>query len=91
MRRHVSRVGRFGKDDNVSIPVATDEHESLFPLIKGEDAEELGIAEALDDLKILMSFPTETAIDLLILQFMYMQQIPEYPGRQNRRIPGQGK
>lgn len=66
MRRHVI-IGRFGSKDNVSIPIAKDEHETLFPLVVGENSLNFGIADILSDLKKLKVFPSEIAVDLMIL------------------------
>lgn len=66
MKRHVI-IGRFGSKDNVAIPIAKDEHETLFPLVVSEKSLNFGIADILSDLKKLKIFPSEIAVDLMIL------------------------
>ena len=66
MRRHVI-IGRYGSKDNVAIPVAKDESETLFPLVIGEKTLNFGLASILADLQKLKVFPSEVGIDLMIL------------------------
>ncbi|MBN8789782.1 MAG: hypothetical protein J0I84_22100 [Terrimonas sp.] len=66
MRRHVI-IGRFGTKDNVVVPVARDEHETLFPLVIGENSLNFGLSDVLSNLKKLKVFPSEVAVDLMIL------------------------
>jgi hypothetical protein len=66
MRRHVI-IGRFGSKDNVVVPVARDERKTVFPLVVGENSLNFGLSDILLDLKRLKVFPSEVAIDLMIL------------------------
>lgn len=66
MRRHVI-IGRFGAKDNVAVPLASDEHETLFPLVIGENSLNFGLSDVLSNLKKLKVFPSEVAVDLMIL------------------------
>ena len=67
MRRHVI-IGRFGSKDKVPIPTANDEYETFFPLVTGNNKSlNFGIAEIISNLKNLKVFPSETAVDLLVL------------------------
>ena len=66
MRRHVI-IGRFGTKDNVAVPIARDEHETLFPLVIGENSLNFGLSDILSNLKKMKVFPSEIAVDLMIL------------------------
>lgn len=66
MRRHVV-IGRLGPKDTVLIPIAKDEHETLFPLITGEKTLNYGISDVLATLKKQKVYPSEVALDLIIL------------------------
>jgi len=66
MRRHVL-VGRLGPGDRINIPTAGDEVLSKLDLVASEKRLDHGIGRALDDLNALGLFPTEVAVDLLIL------------------------
>ena len=59
-------VGRFGPDDQISIPSATDEQVTQLDLVAGETLNH-GIGGALTSLKQLGVFPSEIGLDLLIV------------------------
>lgn len=66
MNRHLI-VGRFGPDDQIHIPSATDEQVTQLDLVAGEKSLNYGIGGALTSLKHLGVFPTEIGVDLLIV------------------------
>lgn len=66
MMRHLI-AGRFGPDDLIHIPSATDEQVTLLELVSGENSLDHGIDGALTSLKNLNVFPTEIGLDLLIV------------------------
>jgi hypothetical protein len=66
VKRHVI-IGRFGAKDSVVVSVARDERATLFPLVIGEDSLNFGLSDILSNLKKLKIFPSEVAVDLMIL------------------------
>ncbi|MDP1773943.1 MAG: Qat anti-phage system QueC-like protein QatC [Methylobacter sp.] len=66
MNRHLI-VGRFGPDDQIPIPSATDEQMTRLELVSGKKSLDHGIDEALTILKRLGVFPSEIGLDLLIV------------------------
>lgn len=66
MNRHLI-VGRFGPDDLISIPRATDEQVTQLDLVAGERSLNHGIGGALTSLKNVGVYPTEIGLDLLIV------------------------
>lgn len=60
-------VGRFGPDDQIHIPSATDEQVTQLDLVAGERMLNHGIGGALTYLKQLGVFPSEMGLDLLIV------------------------
>ena len=60
-------AGRFGPDDQIEIPNATDEQVTHLQLVAGEKFLSHGIGGALTSLKTLGVFPSEIGLDLLIL------------------------
>lgn len=60
-------AGRFGPDDQVEIPNATDEQVTHLQLVAGEKSLDHGIGGALTSLKALGVFPSEIGLDLLVL------------------------
>lgn len=66
MNRHLI-VGRFGPDDHIQIPSATDEQVTRLELVAGEKSLGHGIGGALTSLNHLGVFPSEIGLDLLIL------------------------
>ncbi len=60
-------VGRFGPDDQISIPSATDEQMTQLDLVAGEKSLNHGIGGALNSLRQLGVFPSEIGLDLLIV------------------------
>ena len=66
MNRHLL-VGRYGPDDQLSIPSAADEQMTDLQLIAGEKSLGYGIGGALTSLKALGVRPTEIGLDLLVL------------------------
>lgn len=60
-------AGRFGPDDQIEIPSATDEQVTHLQLVAGEKSLDHGIGGALTSLKALGVFPSEVGLDLLIL------------------------
>lgn len=60
-------AGRFGPDDQVEIPNATDEQVTYLQLVAGEKSLDHGIGGALTSLKALGVFPSEIGLDLLVL------------------------
>lgn len=66
MRRHVL-IGRMGPDDNLAIPVASDEVATELQLVASNKRFDHGIGQALDSLPKLGVFPTEIGLDLLML------------------------
>jgi hypothetical protein len=66
MRQHVI-IGRFGPGDRLAIPTATGEVATRLDLVASEKVLGNGIGAALSDSKKLRVFPTEMALDLLVL------------------------
>ncbi|MBD9357289.1 Qat anti-phage system QueC-like protein QatC [Methylomonas albis] len=66
MMRHLI-AGRFGPDDQIHIPNATDEQVTRLELVAGEKSLDHGIDGALTSLKNLNVFPSEIGLDLLIV------------------------
>ena len=66
MNRHLL-VGRYGPDDQISIPSASDEQVTDLQLVAGEKSLDHGIGGALTSLKALGVHPTEIGLDLLVL------------------------
>lgn len=66
MNRHLI-VGRFGPDDQIHIPSATDEQVTQLELVAGKRSLNYGIGGALTSLKNLGVFPSEIGLDLLIV------------------------
>lgn len=66
MRRHLL-VGRYGPDDQIAIPSASDEQVTDLQLVVGEKTLSHGIGGALTDLKGLGIRPSEIGLDLLVL------------------------
>jgi hypothetical protein len=66
MNRHLI-AGRFGPDDQIPIPSATDEQMTRLELVSGNKSLDHGIDEALSILKRLGVFPSEIGLDLLIV------------------------
>lgn len=66
MNRHLL-VGRYGPDDQISIPGAADEQMTDLQLVAGEKSLDHGIGGALTSLKALGVHPTEIGLDLLVL------------------------
>lgn len=66
MMRHLI-AGRFGPDDQIHIPSATDEQVTRLELVAGERSLDHGIDGALTSLKKLNIFPSEIGLDLLIV------------------------
>jgi hypothetical protein len=66
MNRHLL-VGRYGPDDQISIPGASDEQLTDLQLVSGEKSLDHGIGGALTSLKALGVHPTEIGLDLLVL------------------------
>jgi hypothetical protein len=60
-------VGRFGPEDQISIPSATDEQVTQLDIVAGERSLNHGIGGALTSLKQLGVFPSEIGLDLLIV------------------------
>jgi hypothetical protein len=60
-------VGRFGPDDQIQIPSATDEQMTQLELVAGERSLGHGIGGALENLNRLGVFPSEIGLDLLII------------------------
>jgi hypothetical protein len=60
-------IGRFGPGDSAAIPTATGEAATRLDLIASEKMLGNGIGAALSDLKKLAVYPTEIALDLLVL------------------------
>lgn len=60
-------IGRFGPDDQLEIPVATDEQATQLQLVAGVKTLDHGIGSALTSLKALGVLPSETGIDLLVV------------------------
>jgi hypothetical protein len=60
-------IGRLGSDDKVVVPVGTGEVATQLRFVKAEKRLDFGIGRALDDLAKLKIFPTETAVDLMVL------------------------
>jgi hypothetical protein len=57
----------MGPDDNLAIPVASDELATELQLVASNKRFDHGIGQAMDDLVALGIFPTEIGLDLLIL------------------------
>ncbi len=66
MNRHLL-VGRYGPDDQISIPGASDEQVTDLQLVAGEKSLDHGIGGALTSLKALGVHPSEIGLDLLVL------------------------
>src|ERR1039457_5656569 len=66
MRRHLI-IGRYGPDDQVPIPAASDEVTTFLQLVASNKRLEHGIGYALDELARLGVFPTEVGLDLLVV------------------------
>ena len=66
MRRHLL-VGRYGPDDQIAIPSASDEQVTDLQLVVGEKSLDHGLGGALTDLKGLGVRPSEIGLDLLVL------------------------
>lgn len=65
MRRHVI-IGRFGVDDKILVPRASDEVESTLQLVAGKRLDH-GIGHALADLEALHLTPSEIGADMLVV------------------------
>lgn len=66
MNRHLL-VGRFGAADDVPVAAGTGEVVTELQFVAAKKRFVYGIGDALDDLKGLSIFPTEVAVDLIIL------------------------
>lgn len=66
MNRHLF-VGRYGPDDQISIPGASDEQVTYLQLVAGEKSLDHGIGGALTSLNALGVRPSEIGLDLLVL------------------------
>jgi hypothetical protein len=66
MRQHVI-IGRFGPGDRITIPTASGEVATRLDLVASEKMLGHGIGAALADLKKLRVYPTEVALDLIVL------------------------
>lgn len=66
MNRHLL-VGRYGPDDQISIPGASDEQVTDLQLVAGEKSLDHGIGGALTSLKALGVHTSEIGLDLLVL------------------------
>lgn len=66
MNRHLL-VGRYGPDDQISIPGASDEQVTDLQIVAGEKSLDHGIGGALTSLKALGMHPSEIGLDLLVL------------------------
>lgn len=66
MNRHVL-IGRFGADDKVVVPPGETEVVTQLHLVKGKRRFDHGIGDALETLRVLGVFPTETGVDLMIV------------------------
>ena len=66
MRRHLL-LGRYGPDDQIAVPSASDEQVTDLQLVVGEKSLGHGIGGALTDLKGLGVRPSEIGLDLLVL------------------------
>jgi hypothetical protein len=66
MRRHVI-IGRYGPGDRSRLPLGDGEVETRLDLVVGERALDHGIGRALSDLTRLGVYPSETAVDVLVL------------------------
>ena len=60
-------AGRFGPDDVIEIPSASDEQLTQLQLVAGQKSLDHGIGGALTSLKGLGIFPSEVGLDLLIV------------------------
>lgn len=66
MSRHVI-IGRFGAKDKVAIPIGEGEKATPLPFVKATKRLDYGIGDALDFLAKVDVYPTEIAVDLLVL------------------------
>lgn len=66
MRRHVI-IGRYGHDDRRRFPLGEGEVETRLDLVVGEQSFGHGIGRVLDDLTRFGVYPSEIAVDVLIL------------------------
>lgn len=66
MRRHVI-VGRMGPQDTAKIPKASDEVQTLVPLVSGNKRFAFGIGNAIEDLVATNVYPSELGLDLMVL------------------------
>lgn len=66
MRRHLI-TGRYGPDDKVKIPAASDEVATSLHLVASNKRLDYGIGYALDELATLGVYPREIGLDLLVL------------------------
>src|SRR5580692_8450540 len=66
MRRHVI-IGRFGSSDRAPVPTADGEVDTRLEFVAAKRRLGHGIGDALDDLARLGAFPSEIALDLLVL------------------------
>src|ERR1041385_2725035 len=66
MRRHLI-TGRYGPDDKVKIPAASDEVATTLNLVASNRRLDHGIGYALDELAKLGIYPSEIGLDLLVL------------------------
>jgi hypothetical protein len=66
MRRHVI-IGRFGSSDRAPVPTADGEVDTRLEFVAAKRRLGHGIGDALDDLARLGVFPSEIALDLLVL------------------------
>jgi len=66
MKRHIL-AGRFGPDDQVDIPIGTDEQRTYLQLVAGTKNLDHGIGGALATLQKYGVFPSEVGLDLLVL------------------------
>ncbi len=66
MNKHVI-IGVFGSSDSPQIEIKPDENAIQFPLISGNSILNHGITGVLDDLVSMNVYPTEVALDLLVV------------------------
>jgi len=66
MKRHLI-YGRFGTSDRAEIPLAEGELGTRLPFVQAKRHIDHGIGDAVDDLAKLGLFPSEVAVDLLVL------------------------
>lgn len=66
MKRHLI-VGRLGPDDNIDIPMSTDEQMTMLQLVRVEKSLDYGIGDALTSLNRLGIYPSEMGLDILVV------------------------